>query len=27
MCLNSVHVYKARTTGRIFGRFGTQSCF
>jgi hypothetical protein len=27
ICLNSVHVYKARTTGRIFGRFGTQSCF
>jgi hypothetical protein len=26
-CLNSVYVFKARKTGRLSGRFGTQSCF
>jgi len=27
ICLGSVHVYKTRTTGRLYGRSGAQSCF
>jgi hypothetical protein len=27
LCLGSVHVYKTPTTGRLYGRSGSQSCF